>query len=173
MDDEQLQEQLPCQACGYYEDAVAIHYPDCPDNDIDIDMVNTIPRGSGNIEYPVDDDNTLRCECGNACNYKLGLHRVIKTNRIICSDCLEDYGIELITLEKIVLELERSQRLVGMQQEALDEIIETGGLQVDDRISDIEEQLYDLNDFIALDPEFFEEFHERHSAYLESNKGSE
>ena len=40
-------------------------------------------------------------------------------------------------------------------------------------IHELNERLYDLHDFIALDPEFFEEFHERHSAYLESNKGSE
>ena len=62
----------------------------------DIDMVNTIPRGSGNICYPLDGDGTLRCECGNACNYKHGLLKVIESDEIICTDCLEDYGIEVI-----------------------------------------------------------------------------
>ena len=58
--------------------------------------MNTLPRGEGNIEYVLDDDDTLRCKCGNACNYKLGLLKVVKTGEIICSDCLEDYGIELV-----------------------------------------------------------------------------
>ena len=61
-----------------------------------MDMVNTRPRGSGNIEYPVGEDGTLRCECGNACDYTFGLLRVIETGEIICTDCLEDYGVEVI-----------------------------------------------------------------------------
>lgn len=45
-----------------------------------------------------DDDGTLRCECGNACDYKYGLLKVIGSDDIICTDCLEDYGIEVYTL---------------------------------------------------------------------------
>jgi len=29
------------------------------------------------------------------------------------------------------------------------------------------EELYNLHDFIASDPEFFEDFHQKHSAYIE------
>ena len=64
------------------------------------DYINTLPRGEGSVCYPLDEDNTLRCECGNACNYKLGLLKVIGTDEIICSDCLENYGIELLKGEE-------------------------------------------------------------------------